>query len=75
MMKLETREHEGNGRMTSPEAIGSVLQANRVKQGLSIQDVAERLETTRATVWRWETGKRKPSYEYVVKLREMGLLP
>lgn len=40
------------------EAIGAWLMNERIKRGLSQQDIADRLGTTRTAVHYWESGKR-----------------
>lgn len=40
------------------DAIGAWLMKERLKQGLSLQDVADRLGVTKSAVYYWETGKR-----------------
>jgi transcriptional regulator with XRE-family HTH domain len=61
--------------MTSQEATGSRIKANRLKQGISQVELARMLYVPRSTVWRWETGKAKPSPIYLYKLEKLDLLP
>lgn len=50
-----------------------ILEARR-RAGLSQQDLAERLGTTQSVITRWETGKRSPTFETVVRaVRACGL--
>lgn len=39
-------------------AIGTWLMNERLKQGLSLQDIADRLGMSRSTIYYWEVGKR-----------------
>lgn len=39
-------------------AIGTWLMKERLKQGLSLQDIADRLGMSRSTIYYWEVGKR-----------------
>lgn len=39
-------------------AIGAWLMNERLKQGLSLQDIANRLGMSRSTIYYWEVGKR-----------------
>lgn len=39
-------------------AIGEWLMQQRVKQGLSLQDIADRMGLSKSTIYYWETGKR-----------------
>lgn len=40
------------------DAIGEWLMNERIRQGLSQQDIADKLGTTRTAVHYWESGKR-----------------
>ena len=51
--------------------LGTVLSNVRHKHGLSIQDVAKRLKTSKTTVDNWELGKTRISCEKFQKLCEM----
>lgn len=51
--------------------IGDWIRSERDRLGLSQSDLAERLGLERdrhVVVWRWETGKNKPSYCTVITL-------
>ena len=39
-------------------AIGAWLMNERLKQGLTLQDIADRLGMSRSTIYYWEVGKR-----------------
>ena len=39
-------------------AIGEWLMHERIRQGLSLQDVADRLQVSKSAVYYWEVGKR-----------------
>jgi transcriptional regulator with XRE-family HTH domain len=41
------------------------LRAYRERQRLSQQELADRLDVDKSTVWRWETGKRKIDEEKI----------
>ena len=43
----------------------------REQRNLKVQDVAKKLGVTRITIWHYETGKRKPSFETLIKLAEI----
>lgn len=40
----------------------------RQQSGLKIRDIVEHLGITRVTLWNYETGKRKPTFDMMVKL-------
>lgn len=40
----------------------------RVKKGLKIKEVAQRMNVSRVTIWNYEKGKRKPSIDVLIKL-------
>lgn len=52
---------------TTPKAraIGTELRAAREAAGIGLRELADQLETSHATVSRWETGARSPKPEYV----------
>lgn len=53
---------------------GEIIREARRRAGLSQQDLAERLGTTQSVVTRWETGRRSPTFETVVRaVRACGL--
>jgi len=39
-------------------AIGEWLMSQRIRQGLSLQDIADRLQVSKSAVYYWEVGKR-----------------
>jgi transcriptional regulator with XRE-family HTH domain len=39
-------------------AIGEWLMNQRIRQGLSLQDIADRLQVSKSAVYYWEVGKR-----------------
>lgn len=39
----------------------------------SLDELAEKLELSPATVYSWSQGKRAPTYEVCVKLRRLGM--
>ena len=48
------------------------LKAYRCAWGLTMEELAKQLKTTKGAVGHWESGKREPSLVHVVKLA--GLL-
>ena len=49
----------------------TVLNKERIQKGLSQQAVAEYVGITQTAFQKIETGKRKPSYDVLVKLLEL----
>lgn len=47
------------------------MKAIREQSGLKAQDVAAKLGVTRTTLWHYEAGKRKPTFEMMVKLAKI----
>lgn len=47
------------------------LKENRIKLGLSREQLASKLKTTKQTVSKWETGLSMPDLENVIKLSEL----
>ena len=47
------------------------LKQFREEKGLSLVDVAKRLNVSRITVWNYESGKRKPSFDVLVQLAKI----
>ena len=41
-------------------SLGSKIQEQRLRSGLSVKDVAERMNVSVQTVYRWENGERVP---------------
>ena len=53
---------------------GHLIREARRRAGLSQHELAERIGTTQSVVTRWETGRRHPTFETVVKaVRACGL--
>ncbi|MGI8407601.1 MAG: helix-turn-helix domain-containing protein [Actinomycetota bacterium] len=53
---------------------GEIIREARHRTGISQQLLAERLGTTQSVVTRWETGRRSPNFETLVKaVRACGL--
>lgn len=48
-----------------------VLRQERMKRGWTLDYVAKKIGTTKATVQMLETGQRKPSYDVLVKLLDL----
>lgn len=54
--------------------IGIVIKTERTKQGISVQELAELIQTTDRTIYYWENGQRKPSLEYADRvLKALGI--
>lgn len=51
--------------------LGAVLSNVRRNKGLSIQNVAKRLKTSKTTVDNWELGKTRISWDKFMKLCEI----
>jgi DNA-binding transcriptional regulator YiaG len=53
----------------------SQIRALRKKRKLSLEELASRIgfkgTNARITVWRWETGKRKPSEQTIMLMRQL----
>ncbi len=47
------------------------LKLMREKKGMSIPVVAKHLGLARSTVWQYEAGKRKPSFDILVRLASL----
>ena len=43
----------------------------REEKQLSIQEVANKLEISRITLWAYESGKRKPSFDTLIELSKI----
>jgi transcriptional regulator with XRE-family HTH domain len=52
-------------------SFGIILKQHRTAKGLSQQDVADRLNVTKATYYNWETGKYDIKVSYMPKLAEV----
>ena len=62
----------------NPHFVGSKplsMRSARIASGLTLEDVAKRLCTTRQSVSYWELGKYKPSEETKKKLAELYRVP
>lgn len=58
----------------SPMHGGEIIREARRRAGLSQQDLADRLGTTQSVITRWETGRRSPTFETVIRaVRACGL--
>lgn len=44
------------------------LKAARVNAGLTLDEVAKKLNKTRRTIWCWETGRTKPDFDSIKKI-------
>ena len=55
----------------APPDFGSRLAELRAAKGLSLQDLADRLDVSRQAVWYWESGQRLPRAELFQKLAQM----
>lgn len=53
---------------------GEIIKEARQRARLSQQELAERLGTTQSVITRWETGRRSPTFETLVRaVRACGL--
>ena len=50
------------------QALGANIKARRIKLGLSANDLAEHLDVSFQTVYRWESGERIPDTVMLVEL-------
>lgn len=55
---------------SSKNIIGSIIKAQRKKKGLTMQALADKLETERQYVWKMENGKKNISPDYLDKVIE-----
>lgn len=51
--------------------IGKKIKEGRLEVGLSQEDLAEKLDTTRQTISSWENGKTYPGIQTIITLSEM----
>jgi len=52
-------------------SIGSAIHRLRVGLGLTQEQMARRLEVTVSAYWRWETGRRVPSGDWLLKIMRL----
>lgn len=53
---------------------GSLIKEARLRAGLTQQELAERLSTSQSVIARWESNRRSPTFETVVRaIRACGL--
>ena len=53
--------------------IGMELRLWRKKVGLTQEELAERIDATRAQLAQWERGHTNPSFEFKMKLKALGM--
>ncbi len=51
------------------------LKAARVNAGMTQADLAEKLDVSETTIWKWENGKSEPKLSQFVKLCDAVGLP
>lgn len=51
--------------------MGRRLRQARERVGLSQEEVAEKLGVDRVTVTQWESGRRRPSHDHLIRLAEL----
>ncbi len=47
------------------------LKTIRKQSGLKVKEIAEKMGVSRLTLWNYENGKRKPTFETIVKLSKI----
>ena len=61
---------------TETETLGDIIKAARQKSGLTIEELANRLDITERYLYRIENQGKKPSFDILYKLiRELGITP
>lgn len=61
---------------TEAETLGDIIKAARRKSGLTIEELANRLDITERYLYRIENQGKKPSFDILYKLiRELGISP
>ena len=61
---------------TETETLGDIIKAARQKSGLTIEELANRLDITERYIYRIENQGKKPSFDILYKLiRELGISP
>ena len=61
---------------TEAETLGDIIKAARQKSGLTIEELANRLDITERYLYRIENQGKKPSFDILYKLiRELGISP
>ena len=61
---------------TKAETLGDVIKAARQKSGLTIEELANRLDISERYLYRIENEGKKPSYEILYNLiRELAITP
>ena len=61
---------------TETETLGDIIKAARQKSGLTIEELANRLDITERYLYRIENQGKKPSFDILYKLiRELGISP
>jgi transcriptional regulator with XRE-family HTH domain len=51
-----------------PSALGCILREARIRAGLHQSSVAERMNTARSTIARWELGTNEPSITQLIAI-------
>jgi transcriptional regulator with XRE-family HTH domain len=61
---------------TKAETLGDIIKAARQKSGLTIEELANRLDISERYLYRIENEDKKPSYEILYNLiRELAITP
>ena len=61
---------------TEAETLGDIIKAARQKSGLTIEELANRLDITERYLYRIENQGKMPSFDILYKLiRELGISP
>lgn len=58
--------------MSTPRDVGERISVFREREGLSIEQLAEKLGVSRQAVWYWETGQRTPRRTTLTKFAALG---
>lgn len=58
-----------------PSRGSRALRRWRLRQGLTLAEVARRLRVAEVVLWRWTVGERVPELEYAVRLERLTGIP
>lgn len=60
--------------MTAPRPLPELVDYRKAK-GLTRRALANKLQVTETTIWRWETGERRPDRRFALRVSKMTGVP